>query len=59
MTNEKIPVTFIQKRIEIYQKSLEYKVMYGEDRGEWLALSKTIEALEELIKDWRKHESKD
>lgn len=54
-----IPVEFIRLRRERLKKELEYIIMYDEDdRKEWFALSKKVDALDELIKDWRRYESK-
>ena len=54
-----IPISFIKKRKEIIEKALEYTVMYDEDdREEWIKLSAKVNALDELIRDWKRHESK-
>ena len=54
-----IPIEFIRLRRERLKKELEYIIMYDEDdRKEWYALSKKVDALDELIKDWRRYESK-
>lgn len=54
-----IPVEFIRLRRERLKKELEYIIMYDEDdRKGWYALSKKVDALDELIKDWRRYESK-
>lgn len=46
----------LQDRLGVIRDTIN---KYGEDdRKGWYALSKKVDALDELIKDWRRYESK-
>lgn len=52
MIEECVPVSFIQKQIEIKKNDLEYELCKDEDRRASYKLSCQIDALEDLIKQW-------
>ena len=55
-TVEAIPIEFIELQKNILRSLLEYSAYEEGSNKETFALSKKVEALEELLKDWKEHE---